>query len=323
VVVSLAFIISERVQAAYYAACTMDVAALKPGNVSVDAPGHGMTAADFLRSAEASSPMIVAPFAGLGKRVRLAVEATRARVGCNTNLGIVLLCVPLAQACLAAPAEATHVTQLRDSLRQVLDAADVADTEQVFTAIRLAAPGGLGTAALHDVNDAARVPLGTAMAEAADRDLIARQYATGFEDVFTVALPALDAARLRSRDPVRGVTDLYMLLLSRFPDTHVRRRHGAAVAEGIRAEAADTYATWLRESPKCADALLRRFDARLKAEGVNPGTTADLTVATLFLHRLLTAAFRQVGGEHWQHTRHLRWCSGRAPPNSTMMNSRR
>lgn len=302
-----AFTLPEQVRGSYLAACHLDVAALKPGNVSRVAPGHGMTAEDFLCSAEVSAPIITEPSASLGERVRLAVEATRTRVGCNTNLGILLLCAPLAQACLDAPAEgARGIRQMKGRLRQVLDAASMADTEQVFAAIRLAAPGGLGTNVRHDVNDAARVPLCVAMAEAADRDFIARQYATCFEDIFSVALPALDAARSRTRSPRRAVTDLYLALLSRFPDTHVRRRHGDAVAERVSADAAAAYSSWLRESPVAGDALLRRLDIRFKAEGVNPGTTADLTVATLFLDRLLTAAVRHAGGERRQSMRHLR-----------------
>ncbi len=42
----------SALQAAVRRACELDVNALKPGNVSMDSPGYGMTAADFFASAE-------------------------------------------------------------------------------------------------------------------------------------------------------------------------------------------------------------------------------------------------------------------------------
>ncbi len=54
----------------------------------------------FISSAEASAQHIADPKpTGLGQRILKAISATHQEaVGCNTNLGIVLLCAPLAQA---------------------------------------------------------------------------------------------------------------------------------------------------------------------------------------------------------------------------------
>ncbi len=84
--------------AAFGAACRAELQALKPGNVHVHAPGHGMTVEDFERSAEAAAPWVAAPGLGVGERVLRAVESTRAACGQNTNLGILLLAAPLAAA---------------------------------------------------------------------------------------------------------------------------------------------------------------------------------------------------------------------------------
>jgi triphosphoribosyl-dephospho-CoA synthetase len=89
---------AEAVPRAYLEAFRLDVQALKPGNVSVGSPGHGMRAEDFLRSAEASAEQIARRGPTLGERVRLVVAASRRLADCNTNLGIVPLCAPLAQA---------------------------------------------------------------------------------------------------------------------------------------------------------------------------------------------------------------------------------
>src|SRR5207237_100796 len=79
---------------AFRSACAEELAAPKPGNVGVHAAGHGMTTDDFLRSAAAAAPHLCDPAAPLGQRILDAVGATRAAVGQNTNLGIVLLCAP-------------------------------------------------------------------------------------------------------------------------------------------------------------------------------------------------------------------------------------
>src|SRR5262249_33817865 len=152
------------------------------------APGHRMEVNDFLRSAEVSAAPIAARGARVGVRVRAAVEATLKTVGQNTNLGIVLLCAPL-----AAAAEAPGAA-LRPALARVLDRLDRADAADVFAAIAAANPGGLGRAVRHDVNAPALVTLREAMAEAAERDRIARQYVTAYEDIFSLGLPALAAA---------------------------------------------------------------------------------------------------------------------------------
>ena len=64
----------------------------------------------------------------------------------------------------------------------------------VFSAIAAANPGGLGRAPRHDVNAPALATLREAMAEAAERDRIARQYVTAYDDVFSLGLPALETA---------------------------------------------------------------------------------------------------------------------------------
>jgi triphosphoribosyl-dephospho-CoA synthase len=68
-----------------------------------------------------------------------------------------------------------------------------------------------------------------------------------------------------------------MDFLAAFPDSHVARKFGAAAAERVRAEAVALVAAGLQGDT----AALLAFDRRLKHAGINPGTTADLTVASL------------------------------------------
>ncbi len=271
----------DAIAQAYIDACVAELDAPKPGNVHRFAPGHRMEVADFVRSAEASAAPIAARGARVGSRIREAVDATLKAVGQNTNLGIILLCAPL-----AAAAESPDVT-LRVALATVLDGLDRSDAHDVFAAIAAANPGGLGRAPRHDVKAPVTATLREAMAEAVDRDRIARQYVTTYEDIFSLGLPALAIARQRGRDAHWSTLAVFLTFLAALPDTHILRKFDAATAEGVRREAADWRDAFAaaRDPERLADGLLT-WDATLKSRGVNPGTSADLTVATLFASSL-------------------------------------
>lgn len=269
--------------AAFLAACRLDVAALKPGNVHHYADGHGMRAEDFVASAEAAAPALCRSGAPLGPRLLDAVAATRDAVGCNTNLGILLLCAPLALA-----AERPHGGELAAAVADVLDGLDMRDAELAYRAIARADPGGLGEAGEDDVRRPPRLGLVEAMALAAPRDRIARLYADDFADLFGFALPLL-RNRLEAGDDIETATTmLYLALLARWPDSHLLRKFGDSAAQTVTREAADLRIR-LRAEPVAANrhALLLDWDKRLKQQGFNPGTSADLTVATLFAHGLM------------------------------------
>jgi triphosphoribosyl-dephospho-CoA synthase len=269
----------HRVARAFRGACLAELRAFKPGNVSSAAPGHGMNARDFVLSARAAGPALMAPADGVGARILAAVQATRAVVDCNTNLGIILLCAPLAHAALSARTG----TPLRRRLGDVLAGLDRRDAESAYRAIRLAAPGGLGSAPAHDVHDEPGVTLLHAMKSAASWDRIAFQYAHGYPDVFDFGVAHFQAARARLRKLSWAVVSLYLAFLSRVPDSHVVRRHGMDLAEEISHRAEAFSAELSKGAISDFEAVrLREFDVELKRRGINPGTTADLTVATLF-----------------------------------------
>jgi triphosphoribosyl-dephospho-CoA synthase len=273
--------LQERVSVAFLASCRDEILALKPGNVHVFAAGHGMTAEHFLVSAAAAAPPLTEPGASVGKRIVGAVAASFEAVGMNTNLGIVLLCAPLA---LAAE---RGMPDLRAALASVLAGLDRADAQAAFQAIALAAPGGLGEAEKHDVREPASVSLREAMAEAAPRDRIALQYISNFEDIFVTGFEAFAKAKERGLDAAWGAVAIYLSFLAKFPDTHIVRKFGRESAESVRKEALQILAHFEGSArPEESVADLMAFDTRLKAQNRNPGTSADLTVATLFADRL-------------------------------------
>jgi triphosphoribosyl-dephospho-CoA synthase len=172
----------EEISAAYEGACRLEIEALKPGNVHLFADGHGMTAGQFLLSASVSAGPLTDPDLPVGRRILEAIRATRQAVGTNTNLGIVLLAAPLARAAEAAGGD------LRENLSAVLEGLDMSDAGAVFEAIVVALPGGLGSADEHDVREPPKVGVLEAMRAAAQRDRIARQYVTRFEDMLEASV---------------------------------------------------------------------------------------------------------------------------------------
>ncbi len=273
--------LSQQLAQAYLEACLLELQALKPGNVHAFADGHGMTVQDFIRSAEVSSQMIAQPALTFGQRIFQAVEITQKAVSCNTNLGIVLLCAPVIQAILLRNENA-----LQANIHAVIQASDMQDAEDCFAAIRLANPGGLGESPQHDVRALAKVTLPEAMREAQDRDMIARQYADGFAEVFASAGFYLQMRE--THNPAWSATALYLNILSQWPDSHIVRKQGMPTALEVQAEAAQQLAAFLSlENPKLAQKSLLKWDKSLKEREINPGTSADLTVAAIFAGSLL------------------------------------
>ncbi len=292
---------TAEIRQSFLWACALDVQARKPGNVSIASPGHGMQAAHFLQSASAAAGPLCAPAAGVGERIEAALRASWSVVHCNTNLGILLLCAPVAAAARDWP-RAGGVARLREALAQVLGALDVADARAAYRAIALARPGGLGSAPAQDVADEPTLGLREAMALAADRDRIAWQYVHRHADLFEVGLPAFDAALRVARQAGLGPEAAHRLamqhtfveFLSTFADSHIVRKHGATLAHIVMAEAQAWRALLAQGLAPDADPAFAAWDESLKARGLNPGTSADLCVATAFVAALVEPAGRQL-----------------------------
>jgi triphosphoribosyl-dephospho-CoA synthase len=157
------------------------------------------------------------------------------------------------------------------------------DARDVYQAIRLAQPGGMGRAARYDLSDAPPASLLGAMREAAERDLVARQYAERFADVLEVAVPWLLEETAGGLPLAEAIVRLQMRLMARFPDSLIARKCGPGVAH----ESAAWAASVLQAGPPGDDnyhAALADFDFWLRSDGHlrNPGTTADLIAAALF-----------------------------------------
>ena len=262
-------------------ACLLEVSTTKPGNVHPQADFADTRYEDFVASALAiGDAMGQARRMGVGRIVWAAVRDTRRWVRVNTNLGSILLLAPLAKAALTR-----RKRSLRARLRRVLDALTVEDARDVYRAIRLARPGGLGTADRWDVRSPrVNVSLLRVMQAAADRDTVAREYTTGFAVTFDVGVPCLLRSFDATRDLRAAILQTYLTILATVPDSLIARKVGPRQATAVSREAAR-----ILEAGGTENATGRRrvvaFDRKLRRQGnlLNPGTTADLTAASLFV----------------------------------------
>lgn len=268
---------------AFQDACLAELDALKPGNVYRHADGHGMEVADFEKSAAAAAPAIGAAGVGVGERIEAAIEATRRVVTVNTNLGIILLAAPLAQAAfMSSDAGFEH------ALKEVLASLTVDDARAVYRAIRRAEPGGLGSIPEHDVSAEPTVTLLEAMRAAQTRDRIAWNYANDFVDIFDLGLKWREGGIARWGDVPWVTTYVYLGFLAHIPDTLIERKFGTHTAGEVLDEARPIEASFAQcQTPGEMAGPLVAFDASLKERKLNPGTSADLTVATLFASALV------------------------------------
>jgi triphosphoribosyl-dephospho-CoA synthase len=258
-------------------AAIMEATAPKPGNVHRGADFEDITYPDFVLAAVAIGPILGADDGSpLGSRVLRAVEATRGWIGTNANLGIILLLTPLAMA--------ARETEMRAGIRHVLGQLTEEDTRDVYQAIRIAKPGALGRTDTADVREDPPPNLVEAMRLAAGRDMIARQYAEDFADVLGGIVPSLAENVAQAPSLSSAIVHTHVQLMAQWPDSLIARKLGSQAAQQSARNARRVLDAGVIGSPQYQSELAD-LDFWLRSDGHrrNPGTTADLIAAGLFV----------------------------------------
>jgi triphosphoribosyl-dephospho-CoA synthase len=281
-------------------ATLLEASAPKLGNVHPNASFDNMHFGHFVSSAIAVAEVFeqVATLS-VGELVLSAVQATVRRAGCNTNLGTILLLAPLAKAVSSlssSPSSSSPSTQsngvcpvevsrytLQQSVAQVLERLTLDDSQQVYEAIRVAQPGGLGKQSTNDVAQAAQIQLCDAMRQVADNDAVARQYTNNFKNIFECLLPWLDMALPKYSSPLDAIQHLQIQAMAWQPDGLIIRKCGIDLASRVQQRAQQVLQLIETNDPTAQQQILL-FDQYLRSDGnrLNPGTTADLIAAALF-----------------------------------------
>jgi triphosphoribosyl-dephospho-CoA synthase len=215
--------------------------------------------------------------------------------GGNVNLGIILLFTPMAAAGGAAlhgniRVDAGH---LRGKLRNVLRSTTPDDAIAVYEAIRFAmTPRVLGEveelgvyddSSLIQIKDKS-LTLIDVFQRCAERDSICMEWVSGFEITFETGYPYLKNSLGLSDDINSALVDTFLFILSRQPDSLIRRKSGIEKA----IEVSDRAGLILEEGGSSSERggeMLWQMDRELQKAGgaLNPGTTADLTAASIFV----------------------------------------
>ena len=260
--------------------CNKEMDSLKPGNVHKYSKGHGMSTKDFFKSSLIISKCLTKNNLNLGQKILSSVNEIQNKIKKNTNLGIILMLSPIVT--VVQKEGIITKKKLLIKIKSLIKKQNVKNSIPIFKAISLISPGGLGISKKYDVNEMPKTKLYKAMEFSRKRDLIARQYCNGFEDIYNTGIPAYKKFYNKCGKVNWALTGVYLTFLKKFNDSHIVRNKGREIATNVRKEAQKYYFFLKRNKNlnKIKKKLLF-FDKKLKSKGINPGTIADLTVATL------------------------------------------
>ena len=261
-------------------ACDTEMKSLKPGNVHLYSQSYDMHVKDFFKSSLIISKCLTKNNLDLGKKILTSVNEIQDKIKKNTNLGIILMLSPIVT--VVQKEGIISKEELLKKINSLIKKQNIKNSIPIFKAIALTSPGGLGFSKKYDVNKLPKTNLYKAMEYSKKRDLIARQYCNGFKDIFNIGVPAYKKFYNKWGRVNWALTGVYLTFLQKFNDSHIVRNKGNKIATSVKKEAKKYY-LFLKKNKnliKIKKKLLI-FDKKLKSKRINPGTIADLTVATL------------------------------------------
>jgi triphosphoribosyl-dephospho-CoA synthase len=299
---------AEHVSRCLELAILLEVSAYpKPGNVHRTADFLETRYEHFLASAVAVAPHFKqAAERGIGvsktkigpanvKIGNIIKEAVKSvglwQSGGNTLLGSIMLLSPLAVAAgMTIAKEKFFISKLRENVKLIVESSTSMDAADVYDAIMIANPGGLGKAPKLDVTDPAskkkiledKTTLFEVFKIASEYDNVASEWVNNYPITFDLGYPYFTQQLEETKDINTTIVHTFLKILSEVPDTFIARKLGLAKAKEVSAQARRVLekgglTTTLGRS------YLLKFDKKLRnpAHEESPGTTADITEAVL------------------------------------------
>ena len=272
----------DDLKSAYLFSCKKDIELIKPGNVNLLSSHKDTKAQDYLDSAILSSKELFNQNYSLGKRILESVNVTRSQVNVNTNLGIILLCAPVIQSYIDF-----NNLDLREGIKKTLSTTSIKDTHDLCAAINISSPGGLGDSDMYDTASYPNASIKQIMDYSQEYDRISYQYSHNFSDIFDFIIPKLEFLNQRYESLDTSLSLLFIEILAKIPDSHISRKFGDKIAKKTSNNAHDLLKILDREyDPDYLAKALNNLDYEYKKKGINPGTTADLLVASLMIYKI-------------------------------------
>lgn len=264
----------------------------KPGNVHRTRDYDDMVFEDFVISGivigdavreactdvDVENPM-------LGKYILDAVAETDRWIHNNTNLGIVMMTTPIA----VAAAISDSFDELRPNIVKLMANTTVEDACDLYDAINIAAAGGMGEVDEYDVtSDSAKDELRKnnqtmydVLKISASFDMLGREMTSDMPIVFELGYPTYHELKDKSLNEACVMT--FLTILSQVPDTLIYREEGEDASLKVSMMTKDLLK--FKDDSDFAEKLAE-FDDYLFDNGYNPGTTADLTAASILVSNL-------------------------------------
>ena len=272
----------DDLKSAYLFSCKKDIELIKPGNVNLLSSHKDTKAQDYLDSAILSSKELFNQNYSLGKRILESVNVTRSQVNVNTNLGIILLCAPVIQSYIDF-----NNLDLREGIKKTLSTRSIKDTHDLCAAINISSPGGLGDSDMYDTASYPNASIKQIMDYSQEYDRISYQYSHNYSDIFDFIIPKLEFLNQRYESLDISLSLLFIEILAKIPDSHISRKFGDKIAKKTSNNAHDLLKILDREhDPDYLAKALNNLDYEYKKKGINPGTTADLLVASLMIYKI-------------------------------------
>jgi triphosphoribosyl-dephospho-CoA synthase len=290
-------------------AIILEASAHKPGNVSIVTNFENTRFEHFLASSVAAAPVFelaaergtavaegksTLTQIGLGQLIKDCVaEIDTWQHGGNTLLGTIILLSPIAVAAgMTSVGKGFNLRRLRKSLKLVVESTTPVDAVNLYEAIKIANPGGLGKAPDLDINDPTsetkilreNVSLFQVFKIAEKYDTICSEWVNNYPATFDMAYPSLAKKLENGTDLNEAIIHTFLEVLANVPDTFIARKVGVERSRKVSANARKVLDLG---GLKTADGTksLHRFDQQLRRSKnlLNPGTTADIIGAALSL----------------------------------------
>jgi len=261
-------------------ASILEATARKPGNVSPNRSFSDLSYDDLCNAALAMVPALDrGKKNSLGRMIKNAVIYSRSKTLSNANLGIILAIYPLAAAS-TSPGKPLRPTDADTEIEQC----NAQDALDIYDAIKLSTPGSLGKRDSYDIHSPAPESIRDAMQHAAvtePTDSIAALWASGYQSLWDSIVSDLQYNESHGASWEQSIIFTALSQLARTPDSLIIRRHGRQKAIQVSSEAAVV----LELPHDDRAAAIEAFDWRLRHPcRINPGTTADLVAAALYVH---------------------------------------
>ena len=194
----------------------------------------------------------------------------------------------------AAASISNSFDEIQENVGRLMDATTVEDAVNLYDAINVADAGGMGDQDEFDVmsekaKDELRANNQTmfdVLEISAGWDRLANELTNKMPVCFEIGYPCFSNFWKTSDDVdvINKATVLtFMTILSQIPDTLISRKYGNEVAEDVSKKASEILE--FKDDDSFVEKLLE-FDDYLYDNKLNPGTTADLTAASIFLSYL-------------------------------------